>query len=165
MENKYYYDNANYVFVNNQSYYCFAPFRTPNYTTYELPLVLCKEKAQAWLELLNKEIPFEWKFKEDSVHIKPPKTDFKFLILFGNLTKGVSEFAFFCEKHLENCNGNFFDDNLKAFQQYSINDLLEVGYTNLHGWWEYSNLEKTTHKTKTIKELFEKFENIKSNLS
>lgn len=160
MDDKYEYSNCCGVYVEHYKHSCFMYATYNPKKTYALPLVMSKENADKWLNLINEVITFKWEFEGDRVTIYPPKTDFTFLIFFGNLTKGVSEFAFFCEKHLEDKSNNpFFVKNWKAFKSISHLDLMEVSYSSNHGWFTYNDHKATEYprKNKTLQKVSDNF--------
>ena len=119
---------------------------------------MSQDDATKWLELIRKDIDFEYTFidhdKGPRVRIWPPKKDFNFIILFGNLTKGVSEFAWFCEDHINDEEPlEFFTKNRKHFEKYSSTTKMQVEYHTAHGWWSY-RAEENEHTAHSIKDLF-----------
>jgi hypothetical protein len=142
---------------------CFAymHYRNEDYlvkyeTFFELESVMSVEDATKWLKILQKEIEFKWEHKGGSTfRIYWPRHDWKFTVMFGNLCKGISEFAFFCERHLQDESDDpFFIKNLRAFQTCSKQDLMEVQYNSNHGWWQNSHCQTSPQlSATTLKEL------------
>lgn len=164
MDPKYYYSNANHVRSDNSPGWepCFGG--KYNCKWYELLPVMSEEDCVKWLNLLKEEWDFNWQWSEyggeRTLRIYPPQSDKNFLIIFGNLTKGVSEYAFFCEKHLkDDSDAPFFVKSWKAFKSFDKMEKLEVGYNASHGWFKYDDALKDSYsrKAKTLKDLVKNF--------
>lgn len=167
MDAKYHYSKSNRVRSNKiQNYWspCFANHYGCEW--YELPLAMSKEDATKWLELLQKDIEFKWEFSEfaseDTVRIYPPRSTRAFLIFFGNLTKGVSEAAWFCEQHLKDkSKKGFFVKSWEAFKAMA-HKKMGINYNQGHIWFLYGDdmHEAFPRKSKTLKEAMEKLEKV-----
>lgn len=165
MEDKYKYNNANKVISDKYGnlWPCFAQHYGCKW--FGLPLVMSEEYATKYLEEIKTEIPFEYEFykrdKKPFVKITAPRSNRSFLILFGNLCKGVSEFAWYCERHVE----------IKEDLPFLVKNWVALGIqeekkeieTMGHFWFipnleKYHTLENYKHKTKTLKQLFDNLE-------
>jgi len=128
---------------------------------------MSRENTEKWLSLINDEIPFKWKWENDKVKIYPPLTDKPFLYFFGNLCKGISEGAWYCEDHLKDESDEpFFVKNWRAFSKQEDDVMHEVGYNPNHFWFNWKDKEhlKYPRKSRTIKEAYDKYLNLKSGL-
>jgi hypothetical protein len=107
---------------------------------YRLKPIMSREDSDKWLALIQPFHAFEWKWDDDQVVITMPHKNWGFTVLFGNLTKGITEYAFFCEDHLlDTSDDPFFVKSLRAFELYDRDDLCEVSYNSAHGWWDWKN--------------------------
>lgn len=152
-------------------------------TSFILVPVMSRENTDKWLQKIQKgqDFKYEWieNFKECSPYKRPPCSNqvvpavqiwwpfpdnHAHCVLFGNLCKGISEHAWFCEKHLEDTTPKkaFFTKNweaMLAMKPYIVNASPTDVYPSGHSWWsfyEVSNPTKVNFKTKTVKELLTK---------
>lgn len=164
---------------------CFGYKRSETTTSENFILIptMSRENTDKWLEKLNKGIPFkyEWieEFKEPpsargsiglplrtgpAVRIwYPEPKNYGHCVLFGNLCKGISEHAWFCEKHLEDTSSGkgFFLKNWEAYRAL-LNEAKKLNAMQLwpgsHCWWSHNdeNLKEPNFKTRSVKLLFER---------
>lgn len=137
---------------------CFDLFRymqKEERSVYNLPLILSKEDADSWLKILNEEIPFTWEFKDNYVHIHLPKEveNYAQIVLFGNLTKGVSEHAKFATVHLDD-KGDlpFFRKSFTAFKYVFKNPKDYFSFNSNHYWFNRQEEEEYPLTVDTISE-------------
>lgn len=152
--------------------------------------IMSRENSQKWLDKLAKGIKFEYEWLENftevnsnyrgSVGLKkrenvpavcvkfPRPDDYGHCVIFGNLFKGLSEFAWLSEKHLEDDTPKlgFFHKNFKALkemQKYFTGTSSGLQITG-HLWWNSIDTQKTDAKhftTRSLKEYFSRYDELK----
>lgn len=162
---KYHYSNANKVYEQDKSKHpCFAYLSYRPQPYFYLKPVMNKEDTNNWLTLIQKFKPFTWKWEEDFIKVNIPydakeKHFYTFVILFGNLVKGCTEYAWYCEDHLKDTtNLPFFEKNWKAFVAKK-DERMNVNYNDKHGWFTWKDAEEKTYprKSKTLQEVLSNF--------
>jgi hypothetical protein len=172
---KHLYYNTNMVYVKGDlstEYPCFA--LSFGDTRFALKSVMSKEDADKYLKMIADEEPFKWWWEGDYVQFKLSSGKKEYMILLGNLCKGISEFSFFCQDILtDKSNDTFFGKSVKAFEKY-LPHINELCYATGHGWHQYTPKGKYPDITYyipedqkkawmglTIKQLFENYRKAK----
>lgn len=142
------------------------------------PISLPLDCVEPWLDLLAP-LPFEWEYRDppkgmrsllygDEEHPETRKyiwvelqdTKYQTFITIGNLIKGVSEFDWLAQAHLEDPgNEPFFDKNFRVFTNYDGDE--KFNYNPNHGWWDtgirwgekVKKVKKIERKLQTIEQL------------
>ena len=159
MDAKYHYLNAKDIWYEGNQHPCFAVFNHRHCKTKEISIkpVMSQENVTKWLTLLQDFHPFEWKYNNKNlVEVTMPETTANFVIVFGNLVKGISEFAWFCEEHLkDNRDLPFFVKSWEAFKKLE-NHRITVSYNEGHGWFAWKDADKKSYprKSKTLQEVY-----------
>lgn len=167
--------------------------KTPNVklsTEFVIIPVMSRENSQKWLDLLAKEIKFEYEWLENftektnnyrplvslsrrenvpAVCVQfPHPMDYGHCVIFGNLFKGLSEFAWLSEKHLQDTTPKlkFFDKNFNALQAMKKHFSGTTSGLQITGhlWWNLFDTQKenTNHfTTRSLKEYFERYDTLK----
>jgi hypothetical protein len=167
---------------------CFGYKReaTKKHETFILIPTMSRENANKWLQKLKKGIEFKYEWIEEFVErdgyrtttgLKyrtgpavriwyPEPANYAHCVLFGNLCKGISEHAWFCEKHLEDdrMGVGFFTKNWEAYRamQPHVGSGMQT-WPSGHCWWSSNDfqLSKPNFKTRSVKELFERLTTLK----
>jgi hypothetical protein len=149
----------------SQRWPCFA--QSYGDTRFAIKPAIPKKDVDAYLALVAAEEPFKWWWDGEYVQFEFKEAGRAYVILLGNLCKGISEFSFWCKDIAKDkSNGTFFEKSVRAFEKY-IPQIIEIGYNTNHGWHYYKTEgkypdftyripdgEKEKWKGVTIKKLF-----------
>ncbi len=118
---------------------CFAAYSCKKDPEVCFPLLMYEENADAWLKMLKDNgVPLRsWEFysnlkKENFVSVLfEGEIPQNFILCYGNLCKGVSEFSWFCETLIQDKSDEpFFAKSRRLYKKFMGN----IFYNGAHGW-------------------------------